>query len=319
MKKNIIILLTLIVGTLSFPHQTQAVGYGLSISPPLLRIHIKPGKSITQVFTIQNLSNTDKTLVANIVPFSEADQYGNPILDPKANASWLEYFSLVNSQIKLNSPFIIPKESSEQLILSLSIPETAPLKDLYATLIVSTYDNSQNQEFMGTSVKATIGSNLLITISSSAFPDTILKIENFIPIKGTYLQLGNLYFVDSITPITFTATVYNEGSFTAETKGVFRVLTNKNKPVFLQGVLPVNVIAKSKRQIVNTNGLPFEFSPSTGNIGSHQISLEIKTENSNTQTTINVFFFPLKLSLGLLLTIIIIFSIQKFTEKPQEN
>lgn len=316
-KKFLTIFFTL-VGLFLLPQNVQAANYGLSISPPLLRIHIKPGKSITQVFTIENLSKTDQILIASIVPFTEADHFGNPILDPKANANWLSFFSLVNSQIKFDQPFTIVAESSEQLILSLSIPETAPLKDLYATLIVSTYDNSLNQELMGTSLRATIGSNLLITISSSAFPDTILKIEDFFPIEGTYLKIGNLYFVDSITPVKFTATAYNEGSFTAETKGVFRVSSN-NKPVFMQGVLPINVIAKSKRQLTNTDGHSFVFSPSIGNIGTHQISLEIKTENSNTQSTINVFFLPLKLFLGLLLTFIIIISIQKFTSKPQEE
>lgn len=301
------------------PSISHAANYGLSIYPPLLRIHIKPGKAISQVIKIDNLSSSEKILVASIIPFTQADNNGNPVLDPKATAPWLDYFSLANSKIKLDEPFSIPAGSSEQLVLSLSIPENSPLRDLYATLTVSTYDNSLGQAFQGTSIRATIGSNMLITVSSQAFSDTILKIENFFPLEGTYLKIGNLYFVDNITPLKFTATVINEGGFAAQTKGVFRVTTPKNKPVHLEGILPVNVIAKSTRRLVNIDGTDFELLPSLSNIGSHELTLEIKTDNSNTQSTINVFFFPLKLCLGLFLTLFIVKSISKFTEKATKK
>ena len=318
-KKILLTILSIATFIFLSPVQVHAESYGLSISPPLLRVHIKPGKSISQVFKIENLGNSDKTLIASIIPFTEADSFGNPVLDPKASAPWLNYFSLANSYIKLDEPFIITAGSSEQLILSLSVPEDAPLRDIYATLTISTYENTLDQTLMGTAVRATIGSNMLITISSQAFPDTVLRIENFYPIEGTFLKIGNLYFIDSITPIKLTATVINEGSFTAQTKGVFRVSTENNKPVYLEGVLPVNVIAKSQRQLTNLNGTNFEFAPSLGNIGSHKLAIEIKTDNSNTQSTLNVFFFPLKLSLGLLITFLMVFSIVKFTSNSPKN
>lgn len=302
-----------------FPHTTFAANYSLSISPPLLRVHIKPGKSISQVFKIENLGSTDKTLVANIVPFTESDNFGNPLLNPKATASWLSYFSLANSKIKLSEPFSITAGASEQLVLSLSVPESASLQDIYATLMISTYENSLNQSFQGTSVRATIGSNLLITISSQAHPDTVLKIEDFSPVEGSTIKIGNTYFADSITPQKFTATVNNEGSFAAETKGVFRVTTMNENPVYLEGILPVNVIAKSKRQLLNVDGNLFEFSPLLTNIGLHHVYLEIKTDNSNTTSSINIFFFPLKLSLGLFISLLIVVLIVKITSKHSKN
>ena len=319
MKKTFITILYIAIFLFLTKTDIQAANYGLSISPPLLRVHIKPGKSITQVIKIENLSATEKTLVASIVPFSEADNFGNPILDPKAIAPWISYFGLANSQIKFNEPFTLTAGASEQLILSLAVPESASLQDIYATLLVSTYENSLGQNFLGTSVRATIGSNLLITISSQAFPDTDLKIIDFNPTEGTFVKIGNLYFLDNISSVKFSASVKNQGSFTAETKGVFRITTGKNKPVYLEGILPVNVIAKSQRQLLNTSGSSFEFAPSLSNIGSHQVTLEIKTDNSNTQSTINIFFFPLKLGLGLLASIIIIITIVKFTSNSSKK
>ncbi|HSV94689.1 MAG TPA: hypothetical protein VLH94_01770 [Spirochaetia bacterium] len=318
-KKYLTIIFLSVLFTLLSSQKVSAENYGLSIYPPLLRIHIKPGKSITQVFKIENLSSTDKTLITSIIPFSESDNFGNPILDPKTITPWLSYFSLANSQIKFNEPFNIAAGASEQLVLSISIPEDALLTDIYATIIISTYENSLTQSFQGSSIRATLGSNLLITINDQAYPDTILKIENFYPLDNNYLKVGNLYFVDSITPIKFTALVSNEGNFSAETKGVFRVSTSNNKPIYLDGVLPVNVIAKSRRAILSIDGNNFEYTPSLSNIGPHQITLEIKTDNSNTSTTIEVFFFPLKLSLGLFLTLLIIVSVLVITSKSSRK
>lgn len=295
-----------------------ASSYDLSISPPLLRVHIKPGKSISQVFKIDNQSQTDKTLIASILPFTEADTYGNPILNPKANAPWLSYFSLANSSLSLDKPFTLKAGASEQLILGITIPENAPLKDIYATLIVSTYTNTLDTNLSGTQVSATIGSNILITISSSQYPDTVLRIEDFKPKTGSFLHIGNLYLADSISSLTFSAVVNNQGSFAAETKGIFRVTSN-SKPVYMEGVLPVNVIGKSRRQVVNTNGELFKFDPSLTQIGLHQISLDIKTDNSNTTSNLEIFFFPFKLGLGLLIISTLIITTVKITAKPSTN
>ena len=304
---------------LIIPKPTYAADYGLAISPPLLRVHIKPGKSITQVFKLENLSQSEKTLVAGIVPFTDADELGNPILNPKANTPWISYFSLANSNITLDKPFTIKSGSSEQLILSLSIPEAAPSRDIYATLLVATYNNSIDNDFMGTSVSGIIGANMLITVNSQAFPDTILRIEDFKPQQGSFIKIGNIYFADSISPLTFSAIVSNQGSYLAETKGVFRV-TARNKPVHLEGILPVNVIGNSRRQLLNTKGNAFEYSPSLTNTGLHRLSLEIQTDNSSTTGSIEIFFFPLKLTIGLIISLLIIATTVKFTTKtPQKN
>lgn len=312
-KKTFLTILFIVISLFLFPAKASAADYNLSLTPPLLRVHIKPGKSISQVFTINNQSKTDKILVARLVPFTAADDLGNPVINPKNTADWLGYFSLANSRIRLNEPFTITAGSTEQIVLSLSIPNTAPLEDLYATLMISTYSNSLNKDLQGSNVTATIGSNILVTISSSAFPDTVLKIDSFQPQKGSLIKIGNLYFADSLTPLTFTALVHNDGSFLAETKGVFRVTTSRGNPVYLEGILPVNVLGKSQRRLVNSNGQAFTFTPSLSQIGSHQISLEIHTDNSNTTNSITIFFFPMKLTLGLILVLLVIFVLSQLT------
>jgi len=294
-------------------NSAYAAPFGLSINPPLLRVQIKPSKSITQVFTITNLGNTDKILVARIIPFSESDKQGNPNINLKAQAPWQKYFSLANSFIKLDEPFTLRANTSDQLILSITVPDTAILQDLYATLLVSTYNNEINSTFQGSVVNATIGSNLLVTVSSELNPTTLLKIENFTPATGTYIKIGRTYFADNITPLTFSATVKNDGNYTSETKGLFRLATANNTPVYLDGVLPVYVISKNSRLLLNSDGKDFKYTPTLTQIGSFQSSIEIKSDNSNTKSSIDIIFVPFKVTLGLLISLLILSAIIRTT------
>jgi len=300
-------------------HPVNAAGYGLSLYPPLLRVHIKPGKTITQVFKIDNLIGEEKIFIARLVPFTDADLFGNPILNLKSTAPWLSYFSLTNSSIKLGEPFTIKANSSEQLILSLTVPENAALKDLYVTLLVSTYSNTGVPNYQGTQVSATTGSNLLITIASEAYPPTLLRVENITPTSGWLFKFGSYYLADSISPVSFTAQVLNRGDFAAETKGIFKVAGQKAEPIYLEGVLPVNVLAKTKRVLQNNHGENFVFTPNLGHIGPFRATISIKTDNANAENSITIIFLPLKVSFGLFFASLFLIAIYQTTKSKKDT
>lgn len=318
MKKTFLSLLLVLSFILCHPTSANATGYGLSIYPPLLRVHIKPSKSITQAFKIDNLTNDDKFFVARLVPFTEADPHGNPVINLKATAPWLNYFSLSNSNIKFETPFLIKGNSSEQLVLSLSIPEDALLRDIYATLLISTYSNNTGVTYQGSQISATTGSNMLITISTDAYPPTLLQVESITPHAPWLFKIGNYYIADNITPVTFTSQVFNSGDFTAETKGIFKVTSRNDQAVWLEGVLPVNVIAKTTRNLQRTDGESFTFIPNLGNIGQYKVIVTIKTDNAGTENSINLIFLPLKVGLGLVFALIFITAISKTTKNKPE-
>lgn len=303
----------------SYTKLSFAQDFDLSINPPLLRVNIKPGKTITQVFKIDNNSPQNRTFVARIVPFTTSDDLGNPILDPSLQPSWLSYFSLANSEIKLNEPFEIKANSSEQLILSLSVPDTAPLKDLYAALLLSTYGNDISTNFQGTNVRASIASNLLITVSTQLSPATLLKITEFHPDAGSYLRIGSLYFIDNITPVSFFASVKNDGDFTAETKGIFKIQKGSKDPVLLQSILPQYVIAKSERKLINSDDQDFNITPSASLIGLYQARIEIHSDNGNSVGQIDIIFFPVKIILGFFVGLSLLLIIVNIAFRPQEQ
>lgn len=305
MKKIYAILTIVLLLHLSLASPAAASSLNLSIDPPLLRVQIKPGKSITKAYTIENKSDQDQLLVARIVPFNKSDFTGNPILDLKNNYNWLSYFSLSNTDVELNKPFTVKAGNKQQLVISLSVPETAPLMDIYASLLVSTYSNTLPSEQKGTLVSATIGSNLLVTITSELNPKTLLKIDNITPHGGTFFKFGNIYIVDNLSPLTFTALANNIGDFTAEIRGLFKILKNK-QPVIMQGILPQYVIAKSSRSITPAKGNVFYFTPQINHLGFYQASFEIQTENVTSQNSINLFLFPFKALFGILIGLILL-------------
>lgn len=297
----------------TFTDQIWASAIGLALDPPLLRVQIKPGKSITKTFTIENTDTADKELVARIVPFSKSDNLGNPFLDLKSGTSWLKYFSLSNTNIKLNEPFTVKAKSKEQIIISLAIPENANLEDLYATLLISTYNNSISTENQGTLVSASIGANLLVTVTAEVNPNTILKIEKITPLTGDIIKIGRKYFADNLSPLTFSVTATNDGLFLTEAKGTLKIINKKNSEVLqLQGILPQYIIAKTSRQLQSNDSRPFNFSPNLKVIGPHLVSVDIKTENTNTSNSVEIFFLPFKAGIAVLISLIllkIIFSI----------
>lgn len=312
--KKILLFLLFLTSVICHPTSIYAASYGLSVSPPLLRVNIKPGKAISQVFTITNVNNEDKLLVARVVPFSVSDDSGNPSIDLKTSPSWLNYFSLANATIRLGSPFTVQAKSSEQLILTLSVPQTAILRDLYATLLVSTYSNQVGITYLGSQVSATIGANMLITIHPDINPPTLLKISPVTPLTGSFIKFGNFYLADNITPISFSSSVKNHGDFISETKGIFRITDRKENPIYLEGILPVYVIANTQRTLLNTEGKKFSYSPNLSQIGFYQATLQIKTENSNAENSIDIFFFPFKIAIGLFFAVTFLITILRTTK-----
>ena len=153
----------------------------------------------------------------------------------------------------------------------------------------------------GTTIGASIGANLLITITPDLNPKTILKVNNFKITSQNYLQLGQLIFVDSLSPITFQASVYNEGNHITETKGTVTI-TKKQETLSVQGLLPQYVLSKNSRQLLNQNGSHiFIFKPNLLSFGRHQINIHVKSDSTNTQNSQDLIVVPIKIALGLLL------------------
>lgn len=312
MKKLTLINSILLAITLVFPKTLTAQGLNLSISPPIFQATIKPGKSVSQVFTIYNNSSNPIKLTPRIVPFLPEDDQGNPSLKPQSNPAWLTYFSLANSKIFLNQPFTLPANSSDQLVLSIKIPENSPTIDHYATLLLSSQENPTEDllTFNQSPVAGSIGTNILLTIANEVAPPTILNIKDLKPVETKYIKIGQTYFLDNFSPIHFTAKVENLGNHLAEAHGLFQI-RKKTNIIHIQSLVPVNVLAQSTRELTASPSGKLNFTPKITQMGRYQATLNIRSENGSTQNSINLILLPIKGFFGLLLALFLLTSILK--------
>lgn len=296
----------------------QSIGF--SIYPPVLETVIKPGKTITQVFTIQNLSESDKIVTARVVPFVPEDEHGSPLLKPNFQPGWLSYFSLANSIISLGQPFNFTAGKTEQLVLSISIPANAKETDYYATLILTTNTERSESAFGGDSysnsvINTTIGANLLLTVNTRANPPTIVRIKDFLPFSEDILfRYGEIYLADNLSSIRFRAVAENSGRFLTKIGGLVRVSKN-NRAVSLQSLVPVNLLVGSSREIEASPSATIIFTPHFADFGSHKVELDLRSDNSSSHSELTLILLPLKASIGLLLGLILLLTIIKITKK----
>src|SRR3972149_1602861 len=107
----------------------------LSISPPLLELFIKPDKSIVVAYKLENLG--DPTFLnLKILPFEAKDSLGN--IRVKSEFEGPVRFSLDNSDLKLNQPFFLKTNVSQQILLRIRIPGNITDGDFYYSLLAET-------------------------------------------------------------------------------------------------------------------------------------------------------------------------------------
>lgn len=318
MRKKILLHIFIFAIFVSVNAKSVHAKIGLSVEPSLVTIQIKPGKAITKAFTVKNSSDIEKQLVVRLLPFEKADNAGNPTLDVKTNSPWLKYFTLSNTNVKFDEPFTVKENSSEQIILSISIPENANVEDFYATLLFSTYTNTLPADTKGTIISASIGANLLVTITSEVDPKTILKVDN-IKITSPNLKIGRRVFVDSLTPITYELKASNIGNHITQSKGT-ATITKKVEVLSVQGILPQYIISKNTRQLLNIDGgNTFKFTPNPLSFGWHNIKVNIKSDNTNSNNSVEFFIFPFKISLGLVIGLFLLRTVLQFSRKKVDT
>jgi len=299
---------------LSFITPANASSLGLSIYPPIFQATIKPGKTITQAFTIQNLSEKEREFTTRVVPFTPLGNKGQPLLKPDQKPEWLNYFSLANADIALNQPFSIKPNSNRQLILTIAIPLTAPITDHYCTLLITTSSQEKN---LNSLISGSVGAHLLLTINNSASPPTRLELTHFSPDQTPLFKLDNgTYVFDNLDRLTFSATLKNFGIFLSQTKGFFQI-TKASQPLVMESLLPFYVLAGSERDLIASGSGKFVLEPNLTNIGQFEANLIINADNASVSGQIKLLLLPIKTTLSLIISLLILFSLSRFSKSKK--
>lgn len=239
----------------------QSTAYtSISVTPPLSEIVIKPGKAITQAFTIKNEGKVDLEVTPTIIDFSPDGKTGAPIL--LLNNTTFPFASLENLDKKLNHPFVLQAGKSDQLVVRIAIPERAEEKEYYQTLLFKTKPvDLQLNDGSNSISQAWIGVHMLISVSKTGEQQGEFVIHSF-----EYPKI-----IDMFSPLKLSLTVKNTGKNYVKAQGEIKITSMTNDVVKVFPILPENVLANSVRVLhasipdpedaKSARGEPFEYRP----------------------------------------------------------
>jgi len=285
----------------------------LSLSPPVVELFIKPGKEIMVAYKLENLG--DPTFLSlKVLPFEAKDGLGN--IKIKSEFEGPVRFSLDNSDLKLDQPFFLKTNDSQQILLRVRIPENIADSDYYYSLLAESTPPTAAEGASSVRVKATIGSNILITVSNSGDVDVKPKIALFTT-KGGFI-------FDSTDKIPVILTVVNKGRNMIKAEGQIKLKGNFGETAQYD-IIPRNILAESERLLEATPSALLTHSTSlvlSGFfIGKYNLSSQIKFgENSPTIFGSTTFYaFPFRITIGALIAVFIVVIIVKKYKKDKEE
>lgn len=319
--KKIIILLTTILFVLIYPKKIYSQKFSLSISPPLTEIIIKPGKSVLIAFTLFNQGDP-QILSASVKSFEPAGQFGNIFL--KKELEGPIRFSLDNSDLQLNEDFFLKSNDRQQLLLRIRAPEGAPEGDYYYSLIIQSNPTPNNNSQILGRTQASIGANILITVTQEGEIEIKSSIALFDTLGG--IKIGNIKIYESTEPIPVILILKNQGKNLIKPQGKITLKGKFGEKAEFE-IISQNILSQSQRQLLASPSAninlknPVTLTLSGFFIGYYQLGAEINfgAETKKLFAQTSFFAFPFKLIFGTLFVIlIIIFLIKKYFKKLEE-
>jgi hypothetical protein len=264
-----------------------------------------------------NLKNYGDPAFINlkILPFEAKDELGN--IRIKQEFEGPVRFDLDNSDLKLDQPFFLKTNDTQQILLRIRIPENITDGDFYYSLLAETAPPTASEGIGSARTKATIGSNILITISNSGDIDIKPKIALF-STQGGFALNKEVRIFDSLNKIPIILTIANKGKNMIRPEGQINLKGNFGE-IAKYNIISKNILAESERlmeatpsaQVDNDNQNTLVLSGFF--IGKYNLSTQIKFgENSPTIFGSTIFYaFPFRITGGVLLAIITVMFIIK--------
>jgi hypothetical protein len=294
-----------------------AQSVSLGISPPIVESLIKPGKSILIAYKLENFGDP-VVLHVNVRPFVPKNNTGD--ITVKDEFSGPIRFSLENSNIKIDKPFFLSPNKSQQILLRIRVPEGAPEGDYYYTLLAQTEPPPSQEGSTASRAQVTIGSNILISVSKTGTSIVNAKIALFDTLKkGTIPFLDKLKLFDSNDKIPVQLIVQNNGKNLIKPYGEITLKGNFGEKEKYD-ILPQNILAESQRLLTATPSAEIDCDEGKGQaclsptslllsgffLGKYTLSTSINFgENSpNIFASTTFFALPLKFIFGIIIAII---------------
>lgn len=325
MKRRVNIYITLVIVLLLSVgmRAVYAQQVSLSISPPIVEAVMKPGKSILVAYNIKN--NGDPAIInTRVVSFEPRGNFGNISL--KEELEGPVRFSLDNADLKLGQSFFLNTGATQQVLLKMRLPENIPNGDHYYSLLAETIPPTTVEGIASSRAKATIATNILITVTESGVIEIKPKVTIFDTLSKFKMNLFGkpVGIYDSLDKIPVVLYVENNGSNKIVPQGKIRLKGALNQTTDYD-IVPKNILANSQRIMEATPSATISPQPSTPVslvlsglfIGKYSLSTDISFgENSPTVFGSTTFIaFPFKiLGAVLLLIVATVFITRRFSK-----
>ena len=292
---------------------THAQTVNLSITPPLIELMIKPGKSILVAYTVVNQGDP-VILSPQVSSFVPQGQTGNirlvnELLGPVR-------FNLENADITLAKSVFLKTGDKQQFLLKMRVPDNAPEGDYYYTFFVKA---DPGPLFTGQNVSkstATVGSNILVTVSATGRVEAKGAIAHFdLEDSAKFKLFGRKYnIIESTSVLPIKMIVQNNGSNLIKPDGEI-ILRGPLGVLSRHKITPVNILTQSSRLVPATPSAqvktPSSFALKGFFIGEHKLGTTITFGPGSSPVYASASFIaiPIKLISVLVVSLAVTFAI----------
>ncbi|OGK31912.1 hypothetical protein A3I56_01165 [Candidatus Roizmanbacteria bacterium RIFCSPLOWO2_02_FULL_43_10] len=299
--KYIVIALMLSIAALPVS-PVSAQQFAMSITPPLLEITIKPGKSVLIAYTVSNVGDP-AIMSADVRPFKPTGILGSLIQSDTFEGPIR--FNLDNSNIGLGKPFFLKSKEGQQLLLKIRVPEGTPEGDYYYTFYVQNETGRPLEGVTASLNQARIGGNILVTVTNSGTLETRGNIGTFTVFPTLKLGLKAALF-ESTDPVPVQLILQNTGRNFIKPEGIITLQGGFGEKANFT-LVPQNILAKSSRlAVASTSGSLVRFKEPTTlvlsgfYVGKYTLTADVIFSGSQkpVQATLTFYALPFKLLLA---------------------
>jgi hypothetical protein len=276
-----------------FVPQVHAQSLSLSLTPPLLEVMIKPGKSITQVFRLTN-EGEPVFITPRLVEYTENGIKENERFAPEP---WINFLP---GSLSLNQPFLLHTGETRGLVLRVAPPAGLPDANIYRVLLFESQPNPSDPSDSESMIQSKIGSILLLNVTTSGITKKDAQISRF--------ELPNL--IDSFDPLRAEIHVKNTGTTYFRPIGQISLQGPVGKGIYK--IEPAVWLAGQTR-ILNTSpedqNVPYSLNLPGFYLGKYEVVVEFTLDESTIKLSQKKTFYALPWKIAVCLLIIILFVI----------
>lgn len=291
MKIKIIIFIAVITIILGGAREAYAQSLALSITPSLLEVMIKPGKSITQVY---KFTNTGDPVVVTVKLY----ELGTSGVKEDSDFKRDKWISIISNDLDFDKPFLLEAQRTAEFLVKINPPIGASEQDYYRALVFTTTPNPPTDTTMSSFVQNMVSPILITVTSTGVFAKGAQIIKFDIPV-----------ILDSFGPLAADLEIKNTGTSYFRPVGKLSLTGLVGRGSF--DIIPYAILSGQTKQLVTEHRPPEKESVKSlylpgFYIGKYQLTLDLTLDEGSTKLSDIKTFYAVPWKAGLVIFVLLI-------------